>query len=139
LEKRESAEREKNLLLNDSGAGAFAPAPPLPGNTIPRGSTSRNGVEAEKATRLPEPFDVSDEMFNFAASLGLDRNTILIEHEKFCDYYRASGKVMIDWTAAWRNWMRRANEFRKSRPKSRQQEYDDKIAAFLRIARGEEP
>lgn len=33
------------------------------------------------------------------------------EFEKFRDHFRANGKRMKDWEAAWRNWKRRAPEF----------------------------
>lgn len=36
------------------------------------------------------------------------------EVSKFVDHFRANGKTMLDWTATWRNWKRRAPEF--SRP-----------------------
>lgn len=34
------------------------------------------------------------------------------EHRKFADYYRATGRQMVDWSATWRNWIRRAAESR---------------------------
>ncbi|WP_330184993.1 hypothetical protein OHB26_16260 [Nocardia sp. NBC_01503] len=34
------------------------------------------------------------------------------EHRKFADYYRATGRAMVDWPATWRNWMRRSAESR---------------------------
>lgn len=33
------------------------------------------------------------------------------EFDKFTDHFRANGKRMKDWEAAWRNWKRRAAEF----------------------------
>jgi hypothetical protein len=33
------------------------------------------------------------------------------ETEKFIDHFLANGKVMKDWGAAWKNWMRRSREF----------------------------
>lgn len=35
------------------------------------------------------------------------------ELEKFRDHFAANGKRMKDWDAAFRNWMRRCNEFRR--------------------------
>jgi hypothetical protein len=91
-----------------------------------------------RAVPLPEPFIVTGQMREEARSLGLSDEVIDRETDAFCDYYQANGKTMIDWEAAWRHWMRRARELQKSRPKSRQQEYEEKISAFLRIARGED-
>jgi hypothetical protein len=36
---------------------------------------------------------------------------MVYETEKFLDYHRARGTTFKDWTAAWRNWMRRAIEW----------------------------
>lgn len=33
----------------------------------------------------------------------------------FIDYYQAHGKVMVDWNAAFSNWLRKAVEFNKNR------------------------
>jgi hypothetical protein len=92
-----------------------------------------------RAVPLPEPFIVTGQMREEARSLGLSDEVIDRETDAFCDYYQANGKTMIDWEAAWRHWMRRAREIQKSRPKSRQQEAEEKMAALLRIARGERP
>jgi hypothetical protein len=32
------------------------------------------------------------------------------EHEYFIDHWLKTGKMMADWDACWRNWMRTANE-----------------------------
>ena len=57
------------------------------------------------------------------------------EHAKFTDHFRANGKAMKDWNAAWRNWMRRARAFAPSA--TRQQRADDAInGAFARAASG---
>lgn len=34
------------------------------------------------------------------------------EHRKFIDHFTGNGKTMIEWPAAWRNWIRRAAEHR---------------------------
>ena len=41
------------------------------------------------------------------------------ETARFLDYTRANGKTYKDWSAAWRNWMTRANEFASARPGAR--------------------
>jgi hypothetical protein len=35
------------------------------------------------------------------------------ETEKFIDHFQAKGEAKKDWVAAWRNWMRKANEYCK--------------------------
>lgn len=42
-----------------------------------------------------------------------------IEHEKFCDYWRAEAGARarkLDWAACWRRWMRTAAERSPRRP-----------------------
>jgi hypothetical protein len=56
---------------------------------------------------LPEDFLISAEMRIWAEVKSPTVN-IDTEHENFCDYWRAHGTKMADWTATWRNWMRRA-------------------------------
>ena len=52
----------------------------------------------------------------------LDRMTELFpgvdiqyEQEKFVDYYLSNGGVSANWEAAFRNWIRRADEYDRSR------------------------
>ncbi|WP_157978291.1 MULTISPECIES: DnaT-like ssDNA-binding domain-containing protein [Nocardia] len=42
------------------------------------------------------------------------------EHEKFVDYWLSKGEARKDWSAAFRNWLRKATEFTPSRPGPRQ-------------------
>lgn len=65
-----------------------------------------------KGTRIPDDLTITPPMAAWAAEKvpGLNIDT---ETEKFCDYWRSksgSKAVHSDWTAAWRNWMRRAHE-----------------------------
>lgn len=32
------------------------------------------------------------------------------EHRKFIDHFTGNGRTMVDWSASWRNWIRRAGE-----------------------------
>jgi uncharacterized protein YdaU (DUF1376 family) len=63
--------------------------------------------------RIPDDWLLSDEDRK-SAMASLPENRIAIEFEKFRDYWRAcDGKnaVKRDWSAAWRNWCRNANNF----------------------------
>jgi len=75
-------------------------------------------------TLIPENFHITDEMRLWAKYKvpGLD---IDAQHEMFVDYWRAHGKKMLDWTATWRNWMRRAPEF--ARPVTRYSQVERKF------------
>ena len=70
------------------------------------------GAKTRRGTRISEPFVVTDEMVEWAKTnapgLDLDRVTA-----KFIDYWAAipgAKGVKLDWTATWRNWLRREAE-----------------------------
>jgi hypothetical protein len=73
------------------------------------------GVKMSK-TVLPRDFMISSEMRDWATkkfpTIDVDEAT-----EEFCDYWRGHGKMMADWVATWRNWIRRVPQF--SRPVQR--------------------
>jgi hypothetical protein len=54
------------------------------------------------------------------------------QHCNFIDYWRQTGKPMADWDAAWRNWIRKADELgelcRRANSMSRR---DSKILGWL--------
>jgi hypothetical protein len=45
-----------------------------------------------------------------AFKAGVPAEAIERETAKFLDHYRAKGERRADWSASWRNWMRRAVE-----------------------------
>lgn len=63
-------------------------------------------------TAIDPEFEVTEKMREWAREKvpGVD---IESETEKFVDYWLAHGKRMADWTATWRNWMRRAPQFNR--------------------------
>ncbi len=65
---------------------------------------------APSKTVAPEVFPITDQMRAFVAkdAPGID---VQRETEKFLDHHRSKGSVFIDWSAAWKNWIRRAVEF----------------------------
>lgn len=64
-------------------------------------------------TLLPGDFSITPEMRAWAR-FKVPHVNVEAEHENFCDYWRAHGKRMCDWTATWRCWMRRAIDFQRS-------------------------
>ena len=92
------------------------------------------GADTAKGTRLPGDFTVTPAMAEWARTNAPTCGTA--DHEAFCDYWRsipgARGRK-LDWTATWRNWMRRENEKRarptNTRPVGRPTP-DDRIAAI---------
>jgi len=69
-------------------------------------------ARAKKATQVPDAFEVTDELYDWAwFQLTIPKQRVDAETDKFLDHFRANGKTMKDWTAAWKNWMRRSLEF----------------------------
>lgn len=65
-----------------------------------------------RGTRLPEPFNLSKEMSDWAAEKRPSVDAVL-ETEKFVNYWRAkSGRdaTKLDWRATWNNWILNAKE-----------------------------
>lgn len=101
-----------------SGEVRSAPALPSPSLPIPSQPTPTDvGVEApqtapaatknKRRTRIPDPFEVTPEMVEWAQKRvpGLDGR---LSTERFINHFTAVGGakgLMADWTAAWRNWL----------------------------------
>ena len=77
--------------------------------------TSRTTSERRRSTRIPEDFTVSDEMRAWATAKGI-RSNLDTETERFVDYWSSKGDTRVDWVAAWRNWLRRADDYLAARP-----------------------
>lgn len=95
-------------------AGAPPLTPPDAGSIIPSGSVPDPSPSVSpsgrgKKTLLPDGFTVDLEMRAWADNEGVtidvDRET-----EKFRDYWVSKGERRVDWTATWRNWIRRAQD-----------------------------
>jgi hypothetical protein len=69
-------------------------------------------VKAKKSsTSVPDKISISAEMKEWAlANAPSVVHSLARETESFMDWNRAHGRKYIDWTAAWRNWMRKAHE-----------------------------
>jgi hypothetical protein len=63
----------------------------------------------------------------------------MTDHEMFLDHWRAqSGQraVKRDWEATWRNWMRRVQDNRSTRPRpAGRPTTDDKVSGFIERGR----
>ena len=106
------------------------PAPATAPLLLP--TTSPANAGARRGTRIPEPFPVTPEMVTWARE-----NTPELDHrhvtEAFADYWRATPGargVKLDWTAVWRNWLRKEQErVPAGRPKPM-----DRLAATVALA-----
>lgn len=70
-------------------------------------TTKGGSSKALGKTCIPETFSISEDMRNWAEK-SVPQVNIDKEHESFVDYWLAHGTKMADWSATWRNWMRRA-------------------------------
>lgn len=87
-------------------------------------SVSPEGVQGEprpptaapkrRATACPTSEAEAGEVVAFAERWKCD--AAHAEWPKFLDFHRAKRSVFADWSAAWRNWVRRSAEFAASRP-----------------------
>lgn len=70
-------------------------------------------VATKRATRLSPEWELPTEWGEWAQSLGMSIEEILLEEEKFRDYWISKAGAMAakqDWQATWRNWIRRKLE-----------------------------
>lgn len=75
---------------------------------------SPTGDKAKRATSFPAEFFITPEMRSWATEKAPSVD-LRAETEQFCDYHRAKGDTMKDWTAAWRTWIRNAVKFGRTR------------------------
>lgn len=87
-----------------------------------------------RATRIPDSFEVTDEMRVWAArevpDVDLDRETA-----NFIDYWQAkpTNATKLDWVRTWRTWMRNVRPSPKRPIRDRQAENAKALEEFLRM------
>lgn len=130
-EKRRAFDRERKRLQRATSTGhpvEIHPTPPesvevpLSKDNITTISSLERGapekpVHRTRGTRLPDDWEPTGPDFAVAAQL-LTEAGARAEVEKFRDHWKqqAGAKgVKLDWNAAWRNWFRRAAEYRGSK------------------------
>ena len=75
---------------------------------------TRKREARKRATPAPESFAITEELRSWVQSNDLCDVDLKAETEKFLDHHRSKGSSFKDWTAAWRNWIRRAEEWGRS-------------------------
>lgn len=96
------------VLIPDSGF-RIPDSPSL----IPEEDIEARTKRSPNAKRLPDDFSLTEERKRSGQKEGIDPDR---EFSKFIDYWRSAsgGKARKhDWDAAWRNWCRNANDFRR--------------------------
>lgn len=80
-----------------------------------RAGNGSKPAKRERGTPCPQAIDVSDEMAQWAANLGVPADSIHAETERFLLHHQSKGSTFEDWNAAWRTWMHKAVEFARAR------------------------
>jgi hypothetical protein len=115
----------KGFFVNASGVLAECEQLAIPET---EGETEKEVEKKPKtlktATKVPEFFIVDPDAIELAKKLGVDYE---IEKDKFCDYYKGKGSTMKDWSATFRNWIRNAAEYKKSKPVANTQVFDGRL------------
>ena len=73
---------------------------------------------AKRKTPAPDHLPVNDAMTTLAKSKGYTGDLAELT-ATFLDHHRAKGSLFIDWTAAWKNWLRKEIKFSANRPTGR--------------------
>lgn len=112
-----STDRSSDMGTDDGGhrstdrsSESSRPDPTRPDRSTHVGSGGVGGTAPRKrGTRIPDPFVVTTEMREWAASelgpVDVDAST-----RTFVDYWRGKAgrdATKLDWAATWRNWLRR--------------------------------
>lgn len=74
---------------------------------------AQGGQRRSRATQLPKSFEPDETCRSLASELGVDLDA---ELPKFRDHYAANEKPFKNWQATFRNWLRKAREFDRTRP-----------------------
>lgn len=114
--------------------------PPTQGPTqqnTPLRGVARTREPRRPATLVPEDFTVTPQLQAWAVEHAPDVN-LPWETDKFLDHWRADASTRAwkrDWVAAWRNWMRKAQQDADERARRAQRWHkpttDDRIREFL--------
>ena len=104
-----------------NGPVTDAPYPyPYPETNSPTGELVSSGAKAPKPkrkSRLSAEWKPSETNTAYAKEQGFSDAEISRQAELFRDHWLANGETKDDWDATWRNWIRRAPEFERSRSK----------------------
>lgn len=92
--------------------GADEQAPQEQPSANAEGETGR-----KRATRIPDPFVVTAEMWAWCHEKGFDLAWAKEQTERFVDYWRGvpgQRGTKLDWPGTWRNWLRRSWDDRRA-------------------------
>lgn len=141
----ESGVAERYFVMADAAIsvldGGFEPA--TYGKELQVHNKAIPKKKSTRGERLPEGFVPREETIaKMADELGLQRDQLVAEHRKFCDYWLAipgQRGVKLDWDRTWCNWMRTAAERGQLGstsfvpPAPRRRNNDDKIRELMEM------
>lgn len=119
-----SGNEEIHLAKSPNGCGETPKPIPNRNTDIKPNNKKReraNRAPAKRGTQIPVKYCPNEKHYQLAKDLGLD---VMRECEKFSDYYQSRGKSMLDWDAAFRNWLRKAHDYAQAKPKQSNQGTD---------------
>ena len=110
-----------------TGRGASLVTPETSCRSVSEPSTAPS-PKPRRRSPIPEHFAVTDEMRQWCSDNGIRSNP---DHETpfFIDHHRSKGSLFSDPASAWRNWMRRADAWRKPAAVARSGKSATSIAA----------
>jgi len=74
----------------------------------------RKHIGPKKAKQIPTDFKINEPMNAWFEKQNFLKIDINRETEKFVDHWKSNGSTKKDWVAAWRNWMRNAEDWCKA-------------------------
>lgn len=110
-------------------AGVTEVAPHGVTEVAPRTIMQVRGGRKKPATPIPDPFIVTPEMKRWAMENGL-ADLVQKETPRFKEHALANDRRQADWTAAWRQWLLKAQDWQKPGETGRSQE--EELSEYVR-------
>lgn len=110
----------KTQILDNKNKKESLSCPVVPRD---KNGTSEQQPKAKRTpsrSRLPEHFEITPEMYDYAQTNGFADAKIGHMFATFRDYHRSKGNLMADWAAAWRTWVRNEIKFNGRSGESRE-------------------
>lgn len=113
-----AAERQAKFRSRHAGSNAVTNGPVTPSPIpIPKEQTlsvvpdEPVATAGKRKTPTPDGMEVTPVMTEWAVANGIRTDVLADQTERFLDHHRSKGSKFIDWTAAWRTWMKNATRF----------------------------
>jgi hypothetical protein len=113
---RKRAQREKSDDSPKDVPRTSDGSPGVQNRTVPNPTEDQDQTASarKRATQLPDSWQPDDVTLR-ALKAKYPHLDLAEQLERFRDHAKTNGRTAKDWTAAWRNWVRKADEFARSR------------------------